>query len=104
MKMKCAYCGSVENVSNWLKNYNDYACLKCRKNILGNAQAPVRIFSGILRLFLFIIAMVYLLAFQSKGFTTPVALILAIAVYIIVNISLYTLGVRVLYKIFNRSK
>lgn len=104
MKMKCAYCGSVENVSNWLKNYNDYSCSQCRKNILGNAQTPVRIFSGILRLFLYIIAIVYLLAFQSSGMTTPLALILAIAVYIIVNISLYTLGIRVLYKIFNRPR
>ena len=104
MKMKCARCGSEENVSIWLKNYNDYACSQCRKNILGNAETPVRIFSGILRLLLFIISLLSFIMFQSIGMTTPVALILAIASYIIVNISLYPLGVRVLYKIFNKPK
>ena len=104
MKMKCARCGSEENVSLWLKNYNDYACSQCSKNILGNAETSVRIFSGVLRLFLFIIALLSFLVFQNIGLTTTVALILAVAAYIIVNISLYPIGVRVLYKLFNKSK
>ena len=104
MKMRCANCGSEEKVSIWLKNYNDYTCSKCNKNIMGRAVIPLRIFGVLLSVLLFIIALFLLFKLQNVGVTKAMSLILAIGTYAIINVSLYPLGVRVLYKIFNKSK
>ena len=102
MKMICPNCGNEEEKNLWY--YNNYACSKCKTNILGKAKWPINIFIPLRTAIVITLCVLLRYKLQNNGMDGLEAFMISILAFFVVDTLLFPIGTLALYKIFNKSK